>query len=91
MNNLQREQALTILQAVIETDFGPEQREKLQAIRARSEDPFLNLAVIGDFSSGKSTFLNALMRRELLATDLQPTPRCPPTSAGTWPGGRRCG
>lgn len=39
---------------------------RLDAIERRASDPRLHLAVVGEFSSGKSTFINALMRRKLL-------------------------
>lgn len=51
----------------------------IQKIQERVQDPSLYLAVVGEFSSGKSTFINALIRDDLLATDvLQAT-----TSAAT--------
>jgi GTPase SAR1 family protein len=34
----------------------------MKRIRKRCADPNLYLAVIGEFSSGKSTFINALLR-----------------------------
>lgn len=41
---------------------------RLEEIRKKQTDPNLNLSVIGEFSSGKSTFINALLRNELLAS-----------------------
>ncbi len=46
---------------------------------ARRRDKQMRLAIIGDFSCGKSTFLNALFRRDILARDLRPT-----TAVPTW-------
>jgi hypothetical protein len=43
-------------------------REQLAAIRARVDDPALYLAVLGEFSSGKSSLINALIRERLLPT-----------------------
>lgn len=40
----------------------------IEQIHQRRSDPNLYLAVIGEFSSGKSTFINALLRDELLKT-----------------------
>jgi GTPase Era involved in 16S rRNA processing/gas vesicle protein len=42
--------------------------QQLQKIKKRRADPNLYLAVIGEFSSGKSTFINALLRDDLLKT-----------------------
>lgn len=55
-------------------------RGALEAIRARQADKDLYLGVVGEFSSGKTTFINALMRDDLLKTDvLQAT-----TATATW-------
>ena len=40
----------------------------IRRIDERQKDPYLYLAVIGEFSSGKSTFINALLRDNLLKT-----------------------
>lgn len=40
--------------------------EQLQYIEKRTKDATLYLAVLGEFSSGKSTFINALLRQRLL-------------------------
>lgn len=50
-----------------------ELRQQIKRIRQRHKDPNLYLAVIGEFSSGKSTFINALLRDELLKTSVQVT------------------
>ncbi|WP_215700260.1 dynamin family protein [Clostridium sp. MCC353] len=41
------------------------------------QNPELHLAVIGNFSCGKSTFLNAVLKQELLSTDNLPTTALP--------------
>ena len=41
---------------------------RIDEIRRKQQDPDLNMSVIGEFSSGKSTFINALLRTELLAS-----------------------
>lgn len=43
-------------------------QEQIDRIRQRQQDSKLYLAVVGEFSSGKSTFINALLRDELLKT-----------------------
>lgn len=43
-------------------------RRQLDFIRRKKNDRKLNISVIGEFSTGKSTFINALLRRELLAS-----------------------
>ena len=40
----------------------------LEDIERRKKDPCLNVALIGDFSSGKSTFINSFIQKELLKT-----------------------
>jgi predicted GTPase/HAMP domain-containing protein len=42
----------------------------LLRLRKRYEDPSLYLGVIGEFSAGKSTFINALLEDDLLQTDV---------------------
>ncbi|MBQ4075183.1 MAG: dynamin family protein [Clostridia bacterium] len=46
----------------VEMDF----RARLQKIREKQGDKRLNISVVGEFSSGKSTFINALLRMNLL-------------------------
>lgn len=43
-------------------------QKQLETIRKKQDDKKLNLSVIGEFSTGKSTFINALLRKELLAS-----------------------
>ncbi len=45
-----------------------ELEERIKAIGRRVDDPNLYLAVVGEFSSGKSTFINALLRDPLLVS-----------------------
>ncbi len=69
------------LSAVI--DGLPNQKRKdtfgarLRSIQQRLSDPELKLAVIGNFSSGKSTFLNTVFGRKLLAVSDLPTTAIP--------------
>lgn len=64
-NIIQGEEISTALKS--EIDF------QINQIQKRRGDPNLYLAVIGEFSSGKSTFINALLRDELLKTSVLPT------------------
>lgn len=40
--------------------------DRLQKIKAKQQDKTLSLSIIGEFSVGKSTFINGLLRAELL-------------------------
>lgn len=42
--------------------------KQIERVKKRRNDPNLYLAIIGEFSSGKSTFINALLRDDLLKT-----------------------
>lgn len=42
--------------------------EAIEKITKRADNPYLNVALIGDFSSGKSTFINALIKQNILKT-----------------------
>ena len=52
---------------------------RLSGLMKRLEDPRMKLAIIGNFSCGKSTFLNALLRQPLLSMANTPT-----TAVPTW-------
>ena len=41
-------------------------RERLAKIREKQKDKCLNLSVVGEYNTGKSTFINALLRAEVL-------------------------
>lgn len=43
-------------------------RQQIDFIRKKKNDKKLNISVIGEFATGKSTFINALLRKELLAS-----------------------
>ena len=45
-------------------------RDELKRLEHRRNDPNLYMGVVGEFSSGKSTFINALLRDDLLKTDV---------------------
>lgn len=42
--------------------------DMLDKIKKRKDNPYLNIALIGDFSSGKSTFINAFIQKKILKT-----------------------
>ncbi|MBT2389156.1 dynamin family protein [Streptomyces sp. ISL-1] len=50
-------------------------RSRLRAVQARAADPELRVAVFGEASSGKSTLLNAFLRRRLLPSSALVTTR----------------
>lgn len=52
-------------------------RQMIGGIRSRSSNPYLHTALIGDFSTGKSTFINALLGQELLKTSWHATTAIP--------------
>jgi predicted GTPase len=47
------------------------------AIERRYGDPTLNLAVIGEYNAGKSTFINRMMNMDLLKSSVLPTTAAP--------------
>ena len=64
-------------------DIPESDREKIKdecwTITKRLEDPNLYLGVVGEFTTGKSTFINALLGMELLREDILPGTTCAPT------------
>ena len=50
-----------------------------QTIMKRIQNPSLHLGIIGEFSTGKSTFINALLGMELLREDILQGTTCAPT------------
>lgn len=55
-----------IRRSKISASVQSQMEQGMERIRQRLNDPNLYLAVIGEFSSGKSTFINALLRDDLL-------------------------
>jgi len=53
-----------------EYEFSGEERNRIKAelmfVRRKREDKYLNLSVVGEASSGKSTFINSLLRESVL-------------------------
>jgi GTPase Era involved in 16S rRNA processing len=56
----------SIIENFIESKTKKKLKNKLNLIQEKVDNPVLNLAVVGEFSSGKSTFINAFLRRKLL-------------------------
>ncbi|MCM1110442.1 MAG: dynamin family protein [Clostridium sp.] len=66
---------LEYVSGIIENHPWPEEtleryRRKIDVIKTKQNDRALNLSVIGEFSTGKSTFINALVREELLVSSV---------------------
>ncbi|MFD5410106.1 dynamin family protein [Streptomyces nojiriensis] len=57
------------------TERSDELRARLLAVQVRAADPRLRVAVFGEASSGKSTLLNAFLRRRLLPSSALVTTR----------------
>lgn len=57
--------------------FGPEVEtaitQRVDGLERRLSDTTISLAILGEFSSGKSTFINALLGSEILASALIPS------------------
>lgn len=51
-------------------------RKTIDNLQQKAEDDSLYLAVIGEFSSGKSTFINALLGKRILKEAVMPTTAC---------------
>lgn len=66
----------TINSAYLSGADGSEISKKIRSIQSKRKDTKLYLAVIGEFSSGKSTFINALLGFRLLKEAVMPTTAC---------------
>lgn len=70
-------QKLPVIIRTLNTTKKTDYAKQLKSLELRFYDPEFRLAIIGNFSCGKSTFLNALIKRELLSTDILPTTAIP--------------
>ena len=43
---------------------------QLSRIKSKKNDEHLNISIVGEFSSGKSTFINALIKEDLLVSSI---------------------
>ena len=68
---------MSVIEALPSRDNAQRYKATLVNLEQKYEDPEFRLAVIGNFSCGKSTFLNALLQRSLLTVDTQPTTAIP--------------
>jgi GTPase Era involved in 16S rRNA processing len=53
--------------------------QSMEYLINRHNDPNLYLGIVGEFSTGKSTFINALLGMEILKEDILPGTTCAPT------------
>lgn len=71
---------LSYLRSVANAFLDGRQLDDMEAsiarVEAKSRDGRLYVAVVGEFSSGKSTFINALIGRHLLKEAVMPTTAC---------------
>jgi ribosome biogenesis GTPase A len=72
-DNQRIDQNIKFLEAIIQKNFLSRKAKEdlfcqIERIKKRRHDPHLYLAIIGEFSSGKSTLINALLRDDLLKT-----------------------
>lgn len=66
----------TAAQSFLSADNARNVDHDIATIRKKANDPMLYLAVVGEFSSGKSTFINALLGFRLLKEAVMPTTAC---------------
>ncbi len=60
-------------------------QDLIKEINDRNQDPRLYLGIVGEFNSGKSTFINALLRSPFLCMSSKPATTCTPTVIGYHP------
>ena len=79
MNEIIEEILRDLEQLILELDEEKRNQylERIASVRQRIRYPDMKLAIIGDFSCGKSTFLNAVLKRPLLTMDVLPTTAVP--------------
>lgn len=61
------------LEELIEIYPNEKHCRQLKDIKKRYHDPELKLAIIGEYNTGKSTFINAMLKKEYLSTENIPT------------------
>lgn len=70
-------QLMTTVSMLPDQEYARNYGAVLAELKCKYVDPEFRLAVIGNFSSGKSTFMNAVLQRNLLTVDTQPTTAIP--------------
>lgn len=71
------QQLMLTVFALPDQEYAEKYGAVLADLKRKYVDPEFRLAVIGNFSSGKSTFMNAVLQRNLLTVDTQPTTAIP--------------
>ncbi|MFQ6803661.1 MAG: dynamin family protein [Lachnospiraceae bacterium] len=73
------EQISFLKKIIVRDDFSLEQQEKyrtqMEVILKRKNQKNLQIAIVGEFSSGKSTLINAMIGKNLLKTAFMATHR----------------
>lgn len=67
------EEALSVVGKALKWKQRKKLRERLEAIRRRVESSELRLALVGEFNSGKTSFVNAIFREPFLKVSRRPT------------------
>lgn len=71
---------LDFFQSIVDTYLADSKGQgiakEIKRIQDKQKDKKLYLAVVGEFSSGKSTFVNALLRKRILKEAVRPTTAC---------------
>ncbi len=62
----------SVIQEIGELDFS-EGQDNLAMLKKRIDSPVFEIAVIGEFSTGKSSFINAILQQDLLPATYRPT------------------
>ena len=61
-----------LLDLAVKSDLNPSILELTGDVLKRTETKCFSIAVVGEFKRGKSTFINALLGREILPADIRP-------------------
>lgn len=74
---METEISIPKIESLISSNLSGEKRkalmDKFKVLSKKISDSKLYLAIVGEFSSGKSTFINALLRKHLLKEAVRPT------------------
>ena len=61
-----------LLDLAVKSDLNPSILDLTGDVLKRAENKCFSIAVVGEFKRGKSTFINALLGREILPADIRP-------------------
>ena len=67
------EKCIEQLDSLLKRSPNENHKQQFDELKKRYNNPELKLAVIGEFNTGKSTFINALLKKDYLSTDNVPT------------------